>query len=336
MNGTRPLILDSLVADPALARQLPAHLARRYHALPIAQHQGRITVAMADPDDPAALHAITSALGAPARQGTDPSGVFVVRSEQATIDALVAEIWEDPAENRPAILVWPGISPRSDEVLAYGQALGRLLDVEPVARILAAAPLEGLVEAGGGQEVLAVLGDDSRAQIWRPLERLPVSLLLVRRPTWPLRKLLLVIQGRVEDGAALAWSVRLARPAGAEVIILAVVPPVPAMYAGLDGMGHDLPAIIHSETALGRSLRQAARWLVNWEVAGTVRLRQGVPELEVLQEAGDGPYDLVAAGIDRQGNPLERLATGLASGLLGRLEVPLLLARPKPMAPAAA
>ena len=65
--GRVHLILDSpiaegLAAKPLVARRLPAELARRFHALPIAEDNGRITVAMADPDDVVARQAIASAL----------------------------------------------------------------------------------------------------------------------------------------------------------------------------------------------------------------------------------------------------------------------------------
>ena len=48
---TAYLTLDELTADRELARRLPPDLAWRYHALPLAEDNGRVTVAMADPDD---------------------------------------------------------------------------------------------------------------------------------------------------------------------------------------------------------------------------------------------------------------------------------------------
>ena len=52
-NGSKQkhLRLDDLMVNLKLARRLPAKLAFRHHALPVAQEKGHITVAMANPDD---------------------------------------------------------------------------------------------------------------------------------------------------------------------------------------------------------------------------------------------------------------------------------------------
>jgi nucleotide-binding universal stress UspA family protein len=57
------LTLDNLTADPKLARRLPPDLATRYHALPLTEDNGRITVVMADPEDSEGREAVVIAAG---------------------------------------------------------------------------------------------------------------------------------------------------------------------------------------------------------------------------------------------------------------------------------
>lgn len=60
---TAYLARDQQATEPDLAQRLPPHVAMRYHALPLAEDNGRITVAMADPDDADAREAIVAARG---------------------------------------------------------------------------------------------------------------------------------------------------------------------------------------------------------------------------------------------------------------------------------
>ncbi len=51
------LTIDVIDSSPRLASKLPSHLARQYHAIPIASDKKRVTVAMANPEDPVAKQA---------------------------------------------------------------------------------------------------------------------------------------------------------------------------------------------------------------------------------------------------------------------------------------
>jgi hypothetical protein len=92
LHKTAYLALDERPADPKLARRLPPDLAWRYHALPLAEDNGRIRVVMADPEDAEAREAVVAALG--------PESCLVKGSALA-IDARLAEIWGDEARYGP-------------------------------------------------------------------------------------------------------------------------------------------------------------------------------------------------------------------------------------------
>jgi len=159
------------------------------------------------------------------------------------------------------------------------------------------------------------------------LSGLSASVLLVRRPSWPLHRILLLIQGEAWDEEATDWTLRLAEPSGASVTALAVVPPVPAMYHGLARMEGGLAELLVTDTPLGREMRQVARRLVDRGVEGTLRLRQGSPEWEIRRELVKGHFDLlVIGGAFRSG--VRRLVLGdLAASLARIVDRPVLVAR---------
>jgi hypothetical protein len=87
-NATQHLTLDSLAIIPRLVRRLPPALAFRFHALPLAEGNGYITVATADPDDAVARTAVAAALG---------TRLYVMQADPTVIDGLLCEVW--PKEN---------------------------------------------------------------------------------------------------------------------------------------------------------------------------------------------------------------------------------------------
>lgn len=332
MEKAQYLTLDGLTVNLTVARRLAPVMACRYHALPVAEANGRITVAMADPDDPVAREAVVSALGAPA---------YVVRGNPAAIDALLAELWPGVLQRSPRLLVCTHSSPATDEVSAFALALGDLLD----ARIGHFNPKTGTkdpcealareVERSGYD--LVVWGEPEQSLSQRLLsgpaycqaiEQVPTSLLMVRRPRLPLGRLLLVIRGEDIDSLAMNWTVRLAQPSGAAVTVLAVVPPVPAMYDGWARMQVGLDALLTTDTALGQQMRRVGRCLVDWEVEGRLQLRQGEPQVQIQYEVAEGDYDLIVVATKSHDWWRRWLMGDQVRSLLRWADRPVLVAKP--------
>lgn len=297
MRKSAYLTLDQLFIEPEVARRLPFDLAWRHHALPLAEDHGRVTVAIGNPDDAEARDAVVTALG--------PES-FVVRGDPSTIDARLAEVWNDAPHRCLEMRLCAFPPPTPDELSVYAQALGALLGAH-LSRITTAAEFRALSkELGRCDSDVIIVGEGSLHLIRRLLSRpgagsgptsrqsaIPFAVLAAQEPRWPLERLLLVLFGEREEGVAADWALRLACRSSASVTVLAVVPPVPAMYHGLSGMEQTLRSLLATDTALGAQLRQVARRLVESKVDGTLRLRQGAPDQQVCQEAVEGDYDLV-------------------------------------------
>ena len=280
--------LQGISVNPEVARRLPFHLACRYQALPVAEDDGHLTVAMAHPEDLEARRAILAALPPTSPRRSDLSASPATTHSIDT--AMEQQRYSAPEQQRysasagsepevdargmsmylvqgdPAVIdslladVWPGRARRAVRLLVagtvpnqaglhdYAQALGRLL----------------------GAEVSHITCDEvaSTGQLGS------------------LKKLLLVIQNDDElaNSAALACAVRLARLSGATVTILTVVP---------SGPENSLSALL---TAPNTAVGQAARQLVQAGIAATLRLRQGSLERQLHREVIETDYDLVLIG----------------------------------------
>jgi hypothetical protein len=116
--------------------------------------------------------------------------------------------------------------------------------------------------------------------------------------------------------------VYLARRSGSAVTILAVVPPVPPTVGQSSSTQQGLPELLSADTPLGWQIHRATRQLVNWEVEGSLRLRQGPPDWQIRREIAEGDYDLIvaAAGIcPRRLHWRSRAPLGLGQDLIGHI-----------------
>lgn len=338
---TRHLSLDNLAVNPRLARRLPPALACLYHALPVAEDGSRITVAMADPDDAAAREAIETALGATC---------CVVRGDPVAIDALLAEIWSEEIPRSLRLLVCARIGPIADEVWNYAQAMGNLLGAH-VGRFQMADDTDTtfdalLKETRLTDYDLVILGESDLSLVEQllsaPMDHQVTdwafsSLLLVRRPRWPLKKMLLVVQGEEIDDVVVDWAVRLARPSAATVTVLTWVLPTLAQHSREASAQQGLNALLTTDTALGQQMRRVSQRLVNWEIESTLRLYQGWPDQRIRREVVEGNYDLVAVATEPRGPSVKPKSPGqwphhlvgeLIASLLRQADQPVLIARP--------
>lgn len=324
------LSLDELRADPTLARLLPLELAYRFHALPVAEQGGRITVVMADPEDSEALSAIARVLG---------RTPCVVQGDAQTIDASLARVWGQEPRDGLQLLVCREEGPKGDGLKEYARSLGELLNAE-VKDAGCSDGLQALARRPGQpQSDMLLVGeaDSPLIEPWLEGKRhreVPPALLVVREPRWPLARILLILRGEEADAAAADWVLRLAPPRASAVNVLALVPPLAALHEqrrtassspARDRQG--LPALLSAGTPPGHELEVVARRLGEQEIRGYLRMRQGPPEWQIRRELAIEDRDLVVMA--QQPAKAGQSASGdLAVALLRWSNGPTLIARP--------
>jgi nucleotide-binding universal stress UspA family protein len=324
------LEVRNLRIEPHLARRLPVSLARRYHAIPVAEENGKITVVMADPDDLRAQKAVISSLGLDA---------CMVRGDGVDIDALIEEIWSGNSQTPPPLelLVYPppprkareysssGIE--AGEVCAYARVLGKLMNARVTEFPAGVQPNPQVLvnEARCLDPDLVICGMRERGLF----KRLPTSLLVVPSSRLPIKRILLLVKGQAGEEIALDWALRLARPSGARVTVLVILPPVPLMYSGLGSMQYKLSELLATETPLGKRLRQVAQKLLEGEIDSTLRLRTGTFEMQIQSELWSTSYNLVVLPADSSQPIRSWWFDGLVEPLLRTTDRPILIAKSK-------
>jgi hypothetical protein len=291
------LEVNKLETIPKVAGLLPCELACRYHALPVAEDRGRITVAMADPDDKEAREAILAVLG---------HSVCFIRADDKVIDRLLVKFWEKGKKKSLELLLWIPTNSTFLEVKTYADNLAALLrahlnqfespDNTTNSFTALCAEIEQL------KADTLILGELDQLLLKRLVEipvrnktakQLPTSLMVVRKPRWPIKNILLVFRNDEPDEIALDWTVSLARLTQAAVTILPLTLPTPIIYDQNLRMRRSIDSVLTSDTKLGKKLRLTAQRLVSAKIYGILCLRQETPTLQIRFELLENEYDLV-------------------------------------------
>jgi len=186
---------------------------------------------------------------------------------------------------------------RAREMLSGQQVETRLRRGDPVKEILAEA-------RRGHYDLLAVgtrrdFGLTLRFLSSVPLavvRRSPTCVLVVPQSRPQLKRILICTSGIEIAEPVIETGARLAGAAGARATLLHVSSPVPSMYTGLAEIEETLPELLQTETPIARHLRHGAEILARHRVHAELELRHGVAADEILQEAHQGDYDLIAIG----------------------------------------
>lgn len=162
----------------------------------------------------------------------------------------------------------------------------------------------------------------------RFIEGASSSVLVLRRERWPLRRVLLYLEGVEDDYVAVDWVVRLARSSQAEVNVLAIIPSVPAIFRGLARMQTDKSTVMASHSRLGRAMCYAERRLQAENVQSRLQLRQGDFEWEFRSAVSESNSDLIAVAAKAAGRFERWLGGDPLSTLLRWRRCPVLLVKP--------
>jgi len=291
------LELMHLEAVPAIAGLLPSNLARRYHALPLAEDGERITVAMANPEDQEARKVISGILG---------PAVCFVRADKKVIDRQLARFWQKEIGKKAKYLLWISQDSSWEELRAYSDhfttlfgarskivdtpdhgvnsCLALLLEIEKIEPDLVI--LTGL----GFDHLNRLIGSQSKKE---PARHYPSSLLVVRQSRWPIKNILLGLSHEGDDESAVDWAVDIARASRAEVTILALTQPMPITWDEDFRTRCRIDTALSLDTRIGKKLRRVAQHLVSAGVNGIFHFRQEPPTWQIRFELLENEYDLV-------------------------------------------
>lgn len=165
---------------------------------------------------------------------------------------------------------------------------------------------------------------------WTPaigvVERSPASVLVVRRPRWPLRRILLILRADVTDEAAIQWLGQLAGSVRVELFILPIIPPLPAMYSH-GSIPLQAEVVLAPNTFSGAQLRRLVSLCALWGIEAQLLLHDSEPQRRIEWAARTSDCDLVLLSHEPHHWLHHRFLGELVRPLLRRADRPVLVAR---------
>jgi hypothetical protein len=286
------LDLDDLTVDPALARRLPPGLAAYYLAVPLADEDGCVSVAMAHPENKTALAVLRFLFDAP---------VVPVRAPAAMIRRALQRLDSPASQLRPSVLVWAGNTAMRDIARDAAALLARPWNAT-VTLLAAEVELAAALDvARAGDYCLTVVGAPDSLPASRLYERVSTPFLLLRRPVAEWRRILVVLRGFTADSLMLEWLAPLLQQTAATVTLLPL-PHTPLL--------EEQPPLSLGELEKAH-LRECLRHPALQDVPVFIRFRQGPAREQVIAEVGQGGYDLLAMAAEGFGAFIGSILTAL-------------------------
>ncbi len=299
MTSYLRLDLSTITIDPRLARRIPYALSRYYLALPLGQENGRVSVAMAYPDNLKARRILSRLLHAEVVPVFTPP-----ESLQAEIDRL--RLPEPPQAHN--ILAWYGQPEWEAPVTTTATALGNALHADVT---ILARPGLSLDEA------LKMATNEGCQLVVCPLPANPALAAVLSQATIPLffvggdaavgqqppiiRAILVVLRGFASDEWALDWLAPLAGQHQAAVTLMPLT----------NGPDLDLAQYHSQESPAGQHLTRCRQRLRTAEVSVNLKFRQGNAVQQVVEEVTGDAYDLLVLAAEAEGDFANQVITAI-------------------------
>lgn len=285
---------DSIEADPALVRRVPYAVAAYYMALPLARENGRVSVAMAYPDNETARRTLGSLLQA---------SVSPVFAPAKAIEAALQRVYRPPQPDRPALLAWAGDAAWETAVTETAVAISEMRHA-PLTSLRGpqVSLSEALAVAANGRFALTVL---HMPQNWQSLAttltRAATPLLLVRGAYRPIRRILVAMRGFASDERALDWLTPFAQHFQASVTLMPIT----------SGPGLGFSKYHQRESPAGRHLDSCLFRLHTEGVPVNLKFRQEDAVQQVAEEVAGDTYDLLAIAAEAEGDFVSQVLTAI-------------------------
>jgi nucleotide-binding universal stress UspA family protein len=152
------------------------------------------------------------------------------------------------------------------------------------------------------------------------------SVLYLRSPRWPIKSILLVIRGRLEDEIAIAWMLRIAIASQARVMVLGIIPDIPALYNRYGFISTRFEDLIEVDSITGYQLRGLLKMMAKFGIDGEFHLVQTAPNQQILDIARATKSDLIIIAAESRGKLMRKWLGELVRPLLHQAEWPVLVA----------
>ena len=261
---------------------------------------------------------------------------WLIQDNPATLDKQRAK---ESRHISLRMLVYHQNSPISKEIEVYARHLSNLLDGQLTYYVTETqANINFNDLANQKNQNLVIFGEPSRSWVkqlftdpagCKAVKRLPMSVLVVRQPHWPLQKILLITQGYETDNVAVDWLLRLIQPDNTAVTVLALGPEMSPVYQqAMIDMPRGLSEWLTTSSPLGQQLHRIAERLENWDIEEHLRFRQGSSEQQIQNEVDERDYDLIVIAADPTDWWRRRLLGEVINPLLRWSERSVLVAKP--------
>jgi hypothetical protein len=304
------LPLSEIDLDVPLGRRLPRHLAYYHLALPVAEDENGITVALAQPDNLTVRQVIEAAIG---------FTIVPVQSSDTEIKAALDRIWEGAEAATGGVWVWAEDAGQRAALTkfvertvtgAYPHLTIQASDAASVGDLLAAART-----ANAALVIAHVDTPETRRTL---LLNAPAAIWLTRDLSKPPSRLLSVLRGNIPDRQLLDWLPPLIHRHSAHTVLLAAAEP--ASTASGNPLFSRFTSLLTPDDPRGAHLAELRRALVDVGVAGRLHVREGTLAEVMIAEISETPYDLLVMAAEASGtfaaDVFERLWSRLGGALL--------------------
>lgn len=275
--------------DPDLARRVPYDLAMYYLALPLAQENGSVSVAMAHPENEAARATLHDLLRAK---------IVPLRGQSDTIRTAIKQVHQAKSPVSARILTWsanPDLAPvvRQTAVMV-GNCLPTIVPVFDAGQVTLATVLSA---AGAARPALTIIAPPPDQPVETLLRVASAPLVLIRGPFRSPRQVLVVVRGFASDDLLLELAAPVLRKVATRVVLLPLYDEsAPALDQFLCADG---PARQHLDGLLQRLDKE--------HIDAALRVRSGDPVSQVVTELRQGDYDLLVIAAEASGQFVARV-----------------------------
>ncbi len=282
------LSLSHIEMDPELARRLPRRLAYYHLALPIAEDDDQVTIAMAYPENHRVVEVIQTALGTP---------VIPVRSHADDIRRVLDTVWQPQDDiERTGLVCWTLDETNASALYSYGEGIATAL---ALTQSLNAAPnTEAFIEHIREPRPALVLCQTTEPKTHSDLlTHVSTSIMMLRGSYSPPKRILHVLRGHTPDKRTLDWVIPIAQHYDAQITLLVAATAVEPRRG--NPLMSDFASLILPEHPA--HVMEYGQMLASMNLHGRIRVTNGLLEDGLQQTLEAEPYDLVAIATENNG-----------------------------------